>query len=53
MKKPYALPEIQLYSVLKEDVITTSGGGTTSSITNGGSGTGINESFGDFIGSLQ
>lgn len=53
MKKMYISPNFQMITVQTEDVITASGGGTSNNITNAGSGTGIQEGFGDFIGSLQ
>lgn len=53
MKKTYVFPELRLCTLREEDIITTSGGGTVTNITNSGSGAGMVESFDDFLGTLQ
>ena len=51
MKKTYTLPEIQVLQIMEEDIITASG---KTGLTGGGTTqTGMEESFNDFVQSLQ
>ena len=50
MKKTYEFPQIEVFRLWKDDIVTSSATQPPNSLQNGGAGTGDNGSFGELFG---